>query len=308
MPSLAEAYDRQDGEVSRERLILGTGLFGFGALLAIAGLALGTTGILPAMGFSPGETLELAGTLAGLGVPAVLVGIFAVLPADRGQRALAAIGASLAVFGVLLFRYVYWEQWYDAAGTPTLLTLLVAVVYFVGTITTFWSAFTAVATFKRRNDPGGTVTLTISQGGTTRTVEVAESSLADAKAALSSVGVFGDVDDLEREAEHHVQVTTADTDTSGGSSAASDAFHDSSGATHSSDGGATDTDIRSPMDDDGEVLTDPTPRATPPTDRYCGNCAHFEYVRTNEGIQPYCGQHDELMDDMDACEVWEPNR
>jgi hypothetical protein len=39
-------------------------------------------------------------------------------------------------------------------------------------------------------------------------------------------------------------------------------------------------------------------------DRYCGNCAHFDYVRTDRGIQPYCGLHDELMDDMDACEEW----
>ena len=39
-------------------------------------------------------------------------------------------------------------------------------------------------------------------------------------------------------------------------------------------------------------------------DRYGGSCQHFDYVRTDQGIQPYCGLHDELMDDMDACEEW----
>ena len=43
-----------------------------------------------------------------------------------------------------------------------------------------------------------------------------------------------------------------------------------------------------------------------PGDTYCGNCAQFEYVRTDQGMQPYCGHHDELMDDMDACEEWTP--
>jgi hypothetical protein len=43
------------------------------------------------------------------------------------------------------------------------------------------------------------------------------------------------------------------------------------------------------------------------TDAYCGNCRYFEYVRTNEGMQPRCGYYGEMMDDMDACEEWEPN-
>jgi hypothetical protein len=27
-------------------------------------------------------------------------------------------------------------------------------------------------------------------------------------------------------------------------------------------------------------------------------------VRTDEGMQPYCAAHDELMDDMTACDEW----
>ncbi len=45
-----------------------------------------------------------------------------------------------------------------------------------------------------------------------------------------------------------------------------------------------------------------------PSDRYCGNCQHFEYVRSSSsGMVPYCGRHETAMNDMDACEEWEPN-
>jgi hypothetical protein len=42
-------------------------------------------------------------------------------------------------------------------------------------------------------------------------------------------------------------------------------------------------------------------------DEYCGNCEHFKYVRLDGKLVPYCGLHEDLMDDMDACEQWEPN-
>jgi hypothetical protein len=301
MTSLAEAYDQHAGEVSRERLYLGTGLFGAGALLAVLGIVLGTTGILPALGFSLGETIETAAVLVGLGVPAVFVGIFTVLPASRTQRAAAAIGASLAVLGVMLFRAVYWEGWYGASGMPTTATVGVIVVYFAGTITTFWCLFVAVATFKRRNDPGGTVTLTLTEGGRTRTVEVAEDSVEEARAAFGGVGVFGGVDDP---ADDRPETPNSGSSTTGTGSAGPAA---TPGAAATSDGGAAaSNDISSPLDDDSELVDEPAP--SQPADHYCGNCTHFEYVRTDQGFQPYCGFHDDLMDDMEACEQWQPNR
>jgi len=99
-----------------------------------------------------------------------------------------------------------------------------------------------------------------------------------------------------------------------------------SGAAGVSDGGEADGDIRSPLDDAGSA-GGPNGPAGPgsdgrggagvspgvdaaardgPGDAYCGNCTHFDYVRTDQGMQPYCGHHDELMDDMDACEEWTP--
>jgi hypothetical protein len=99
-----------------------------------------------------------------------------------------------------------------------------------------------------------------------------------------------------------------------------------------SDGGDDDTDIRevttvasetgsgggaasttspqsSPTPSAGDAAetwksTAATDATTDAADRYCGNCEHFEYVRTERGIQPYCGFHDGVMADMDACEDW----
>jgi len=283
MTSLADAYDQRAGEVSRRRLYLGTGLFVGGALLVVGAILAGGTTVLSGLGFSLAAARELAGVLLGLGIPAVFLGIFVVLPASTLYRAAAAVGAGVAVLGVMLFRYAYPDRWYTASGAPTDLTLLVGLVYFAGTITTFWCLFTAIATFKRRNDPGGTVSLTYTEDGETRTVRVAAEDADAARAALGGggggggVGVFGGVDEPE--------------------------------AAGTTDGGAATRDIRSPGADGGEVLTDdPEPAADPSqADRYCGNCAEFQYVRTDAGIQPYCGFHGEQMDDMDACEEWTPN-
>ncbi|MFW5903395.1 MAG: DUF7140 domain-containing protein, partial [Halolamina sp.] len=46
----------------------------------------------------------------------------------------------------------------------------------------------------------------------------------------------------------------------------------------------------------------------PDRDSYCGSCASFEYVQTDEGLLPYCGFHDELMDDMDTCDDYTPRK
>jgi len=283
MTSLSEAYERQTAEVSRRRLLLGTGLFAVGALLLIAGILTATTTIATGAGLSVFGARELAGVLAGLGLPAVLVGVFTVLPASRVQRATAAVGAGVAVAGVALFRYTYPGRWYTggAEGIPSTLTLVTTVVYFAGAVVTFWTLFAAVATFKRRNDPGGTVTLTVTRGGETRTVEVAAE---DADAAREAFGGSGGVGVVGTQQE------TVPTQTGPGASA--------------SDGGTTTRDITAP-EDDAEVLQPPSDPADV-TDRYCGNCTHFEYVRTDAGIQPYCGFHDELMDDMEACAEWSP--
>ncbi len=259
----------------------GTAVFAVGALMVVFGVIAGTTPLL--LGENPSAadvlgTRELAGIFVGLGLPAVFTGIVTVLPANRFQRAAAVGGAVLAAVGVFLFASTYPENWYSSPGVPSTSVFLLVVVYSAGVMTTLWCLFTAVATFKTRNDPGGTVTMTITRDGETRTVEVPEDQLDSAREALSGGGSFGGVGvfgDMETPTDDHPTQTT-----------------DASPSGSASDGGAT-ADLTSPLDD--------------PQDKYCGSCEHFDYVRTDDGLKPYCGLHDEVMDDMEACAEWTPN-
>jgi len=331
MTSLGEAYDSRGGEASTRRVYLGTGLFAAGALLVVGGILAGATGVLVSNGFGIYESREIAGVLAGLGIPAVFVGIFTVLPANRLQRAAAAVGSGLAVLGVMLFRVAYPYQWYaSGSGVPSTATLAFIVVYAAGIITTFWCLFTAVATFKTRNDPGGTVTLTVEKNGETHTVEVPTTDLESAREKLTDegfggVGVFGDVEEPEQrtranasEPEPATGTTTTTTTTGSSSSSRNGGATTRSGrstpnpspgpAASVSDGGAASRDISSPLDDENDGRPGSARSAGPGPDEYCGNCTHFDYVDTDDdGMQPYCGLYEEEMDDMEACEWWEQN-
>ncbi|MFC4549933.1 MULTISPECIES: Yip1 family protein [Halorussus] len=302
MTSLAEAYEENVGEVANpRRLYLGVGLFAVGALLVVLAIVMATTGIHAAFGLEYWQGREIAGILAGLGVPAVFVGIFSVLPASERVRAAATIGAGIAMLGVALFAYAY-PYWWAGVGEGPDYTFQVVAVYFVGVIVTFWCLFVAVANFKTRNDPGGTVTLEITREGEVHTVEVSKGDLEDFEdldrltgmhtelgdsgsepTGLGGVGFFGEVPDGE-----------TPTQTAGRGPGPGHA---------TSDGGTTTNDIRSPLDDPD---ADPLPRQGT-TDAYCGNCRHFRYVRTSDGMQPHCGYYSRTMQDMDACDEWEPN-
>lgn len=298
MTSLAEVYEGHVGEVrSLQRLYLGTGLFAVGALLVATGIVSATTTLpsavsaaLTGSGMLTWQSWELAGVLAGLGVPAVFVGVFTVLPASRHERAAAAIGAGIAVFGVMLFLYAFPYQWH---GDPNPLTLPVVAVYCFGTLTTFWCLFTSVANFKTRNDPGGSVTLELDDGGEVRTVEVSQEDLENVKSTTGGgIGVLGDI----------VEQATSEPDRQSNAAGG----QQSGSVRTASDGGSTGDQITSPFDD-SEVMEPETTNSPSTTDQYCGNCEHFRYVRTSQGMQPHCGLHQRHMDDMDACEQWRPN-
>jgi len=293
MNSLAEVYHGARNE-SLRRLYLGTGLFATGALFAVIAVLVASTGVLGPLGFGVYEAREIAGILAGLGVPAVFVGIFTVLPASERERAVAAVGATLALVGVGLFWSTYPEQWITA--TQNHLTLPVTAVYFVGVLTTFWSLFTAVVNFKTRNDPGGTITIERSINGETQLMEVPVSELDGSSLAdiggMGGVGVVGDVD---RES------VVAGGSMDDGVVVQSDRTAEKGDSTPASDGG-TQTDGRAEPD-----RAEPAGSSASTTDQYCGNCSHFDYVNVDGAIEPYCGHQDELMDDMEACDAWSPN-
>ncbi|WP_266076245.1 DUF7139 domain-containing protein [Haladaptatus caseinilyticus] len=268
MTILGETYQGRDGVKKRpRRLSLGVGLFLAGSLLVVVGILAATTDLFASVGLDKWGSRKLAGITAGLGVPAVFVGIFTVLQATSNRiRAAVAIGSSISVLGVAMFSYAYPRHWLEYGDR---LTLPVVAVYFVGLITTFCCLFVAIVNFKTRNDPGGTVTMEVTRKGEMKIVEV------ERQRGFGSIGVFGDQ-------------TGGSMDTV-------------------SDGGATTNGIASPADSKPARVTTAPTDPDHPTDTYCGNCAHFDYARTDDGMTPYCGLHQQRMTDMNACDEWRSN-
>lgn len=282
MASLAEVYERKrggGGHATPRRVLLGVGLFLFGAAMVVVGLVLASTELLAVFDVGRYESRRIAGLLGGLGVPAVFIGILTVLPASGRIRAAAAIGAAIAIVGVALFWTVYPSQWLGA-GVDRHYTFETATIYFLGTLVTFWCFFVAVVNFKTRNDPGGTVELEVITAGQTKIVEVDTSTI---KSGIGGIGLFG----------RNTPTATA---------------------TPVSDGGSVTTDIQTPMtpaesrpDEGADIIREPV-EPDGPVDRYCGNCRHFDYVQDGATIRPYCGAHRETMDDMQPCGEWHPNQ
>lgn len=310
MTSLSEVYEPDAKyETSLRRLYAGLGLFSLGTLLVVAAIVVGTTSIHGTRAASR----ELAGILAGVGVPAVFLGIFAVLPASRRTRAAAGVGAAVAVLGVTLFVHAYPCQWVTsncANGRP-LLTLPVTVVYFSGVITTFFCLFVGVANFQSRNNPGGTAQVEVTAQGETRIIEVPKSELSKFSGSLGVLGGTPDVDDDRP--EHGVVSDGGAEDGVVTEVAGDDAVVQRSGPSASTapsgpaGPGSAETGGRSGQGEHARrVDIDHQQTTGSDRDRYCGSCTHFQYVQTSEGIQPYCGAHDDLMDDMEACPQYSP--
>ena len=317
MTSLTEVYEGGNGAGLR-RLYVGVALFAVGAALLIAGLLVASTDVGARFGLDLYDAREVAGVLGGVGFPAVLVGTMTVLPrASRRVQTAGVAGAAICLVGVVLFRHWYPVHWMGGSGNTTM-TLVVAGTYFGGAIVSTWCLFTAVANFKARNDPGGTVKLEITKGGETRVVEVSNDNL---RGRLGGIGLLGGTPD------GHVETQTNRSGGKGGGSTSSTSRSAASSSNRNSstpssnrsasgglgspspgvtDGGAASDDgIREPTGTDDAELLDEEPASV--GDTYCGNCAHFRYVRTDDGMVPYCGFHSEVMDDMDACQEWTPN-
>lgn len=299
MASLTEVYSGGSGAGLR-RLYAGVALFGVGAVLVTAGLVVASTGIGSYFGLGLYRSRELAGILGGLGFPAVLLGTMVALPrAARGLQTAAVVGAGICLLAVGLFARWYPVDWIGGSGNSTM-TLVVAFTYFAGTILTSWSLFTAVANFKARNDPGGMISLEITKAGETRVVEVSNDEL---RGKLGGIGMLGGTPDGEAQ-------TQTNRGSGGGRERSTSTPSNPLGDASATDGGATATQsIHEPTGTDGTddaELVDDDPRQ-PSNDRYCGNCSHFRYARTDDGLVPYCGLHSEAMEDMDACEQWSPN-
>jgi hypothetical protein len=166
MPSLGEAYGRRRADDDRRgALVAGAAAFGLGIAALLAGIVL--------VSLEPGgryAARHIAGGLAGVGLPLVLLGIVAIIPAHRTERIMTGAGALLCIVATGLFWEAYPGRWFVL--TPDDLTLEISLLYVGGGAVALWFVMRAVATFKTRNDPYGTVTLEIERGGETRVVEV----------------------------------------------------------------------------------------------------------------------------------------
>lgn len=301
MTSLSEVYEGGVGSVvdPRQRLF-GMGLFAIGAAMVVGAIPVATTELGAWLGLDVFEARQLGGVLAGLGLPAVLVGIFVVLPANNPTRAAGAIGASLALLGVVLFTYAYPYEW--ISNNPTLAVVTTA-VYALGTLITFWCVFVGVATFKTRNDPGGAARIEITDEGTVRIVST-ESMFP----SFGSVGLFGNEPDGDIPTQTNRQQTDEEVtedeedenDIMAPEPSMSDAMGGNVATEPTSDGAGT---VADPADVDDDIVEATQTRGQP--DQYCGNCTHFEYVRADGEITPYCGLTDSLMQNMDACQDWD---
>jgi hypothetical protein len=295
MTSLSEVYEGGVGSVvGRRQRILGVTLFLAGTAMVVGAIPIATTQLAAWLDLGVYEARELAGILAGVGVPAVFVGIFVVLPARRPVRVAGAVGSLLAVVGVALFSYAYPYNW---LATDSTLALATTATYSLGTLITFWCLFVGVATFKRRNDPGGTARVEITEEGQVRVVST-ESSFP----GFGSVGLFGSgpsgtvPTQTNSEPDSQDMVVPEPTTSSVGPSGTD------RGGTPTSDGGSAVAESGTVEDDVAEAATE---RGQP--DKYCGNCEHFKYVRADGELRPYCGFDEQLMENMDACEDWQGN-
>jgi hypothetical protein len=309
MASLTDVYDGHVRTVTTARRVsLGAGTFVVGTAMVVGSIVLATTAVGAEAGLTVSEARELAGILAGLGLPAAVLGVFAVLPAGRATRAASLIGASVCLLGVALFSAAYPTQWFGA-GNPTL-GVVSLLVYFTGAITAMGCLFAGLATFKTRDDPGGTAKMEITEEGSVRLVED-----DTAIPGFGSVGLFGKGPDGDVATQTNRESPPRKTDRPddggaevlSGRSAGASANGSGRGSAATADGGSATVEDSpaggsGPPQNDAEFLDAADERGRP--DAYCGNCAHFEYVKVDEKITPYCGLHDELMEDMDACDQW----
>jgi len=328
MTSLTDVYEGEVGRVaSRQQQLVGSGLFLAGAAGLVGAIALATTGAGTALGLSDYAAREVAGIVAGIGLPAVVLGIFAVLPTGPRTRLVAGAGAAVSLLGVIAFQQIYPYSW--MADAP-LLALGASALYVSGVLMTFWSLFAALATFKTRQDPGGTARMNVTEEGTIRLVERQLSA-----AGQGGIGLFGEEPDGEVETQTNRPDRAGSTVGDGGDgsevmespgtpSNTGPASQPSRGepeppvqqgpseheldphlanagpeASATTDGGTTAATGQDPITETAVHRGEP--------DSYCGNCRHFQYVMDGDDVEPYCTFHGEMLDDMEACSAWVDN-
>ena len=161
MTSLSDSYgsEPRNAPWTRRQLVAAVALFLLGASMIVVGVVAAVTDVFINMfDMVRSESWEVAGIAGGLGVPLLTAAVFAVLPASGRQQLAAGMGIAFTVLGVLMFFIAFPSQW---VGDSTSYALPTAGAYFLGGIVMLGAVFDAVASFRERNNPGGTVTLSL---------------------------------------------------------------------------------------------------------------------------------------------------
>lgn len=268
MPSLAEVYQRRVGEVeSIERLYLGFVVFSFGVLMVFLG---GLIGVFEPIGAlfgasNPTEQWGLGAVLGGLGIPVALIGIYVVIPTSLENRLIAAAGILTGFLGVAAFVFAYPDMWHN---DPVDLTWLVFLIYMTGAVLDLWGLFRSVITIEVAL-PNNSISLQYTEDN-----EEPEEQGGGRRSG--STAAFTSIDVDANDAEIMSGSPPKDRGGIGGTGG------DGGVSVSSGDGGFGG-------------------------DRYCGNCVFYDYVRDTEGggTVPYCQKHDEVLEDLEACEEYE---
>ena len=198
MEHLGDAYGgrRFQGRDPR-RVYAGVALGALGALAVVVGLLVVTTPLADLLGVTDLRGAEkLAGTLGGLGIPAMFLGVVAVLPSSRREQGGVLTGTAFCLVGIALFQVAYPARWTTGAET---LAFETTIVYFIGAGLAFWFVFTAMASFRTRNNPQGMVSLELTRRGEKKTVRVSREEYQRYAEAIRSDG--GETEEIIRELE-----------------------------------------------------------------------------------------------------------
>jgi len=198
MEDLGDAYrDRRWEGRDLRRVAAGATLAVLGALAVVVGLLVVTTPLADLLGASDVRAAEkLAGILGGLGIPAMFLGVVVVLPSTRREDLGVATGAVFCLVGVSLFQVAYPARWTTGQQTLAFETTM---AYFLGVALAFWFVFTAMASFRTRNNPQGMVRLELTRRGQKKTVRVSREEYQRYADAIRSDG--GETEEIIRELE-----------------------------------------------------------------------------------------------------------
>ncbi|WP_276273325.1 DUF7139 domain-containing protein [Haloarcula litorea] len=207
MERLGDAYGGSQW-TSRDprRVYAGAVLGAVGALAVVVGVLLVTTPLSDWIGATDLRAAEkLAGTLGGLGIPAMFLGVVAVLPSSRRQQAGVVVGSAASLVGIALFQTAYPHRWTTGQAT---LAFETSMAYFLGVGLAFLFVFSTMARFRARNNPQGTVRLELTQQGESRTVEVSPEEYRRYARAIRSDG--GETEQVIRELESRARESRED--------------------------------------------------------------------------------------------------